>query len=109
MSNLAVSLFVLACVFGGGLAGIFLRKVLPQDHLNAAPKSTVNSSQHGSSNTHLSMAQKRTVVLLYFAPALGEIEIEKLPVQVSIGHGRNVVLMQERGANQREREKEESP
>lgn len=42
MSNLAVSLIVLACVFGGALLGIFLRKVLPQDHLNAESKSTVN-------------------------------------------------------------------
>ncbi|HEY7402623.1 MAG TPA: hypothetical protein VIB39_03815 [Candidatus Angelobacter sp.] len=42
MSNLAVSLLVLACVFGGALVGIFLRKVLPQDHLNAESKSTVN-------------------------------------------------------------------
>jgi hypothetical protein len=32
-----------------------------------------------------------------------------LPIQVSICHGWNVVLMKERRANQREREKEESP
>ena len=73
----------------------------------------MHCKQHGywrkGLNVENSMAQKRTVVLLYFAPAPGEIEIEKLPVQVSICHGRNVVLMQDRGANQREREKEEGP
>jgi hypothetical protein len=42
MSDLAISLFALACVFGGALLGIRLRKVLPQDHLSAESKSTVN-------------------------------------------------------------------
>src|SRR5262245_20381913 len=42
MSNLAVSLLVLACVFGGALLGIFLRRALPQHHLSAESKSAVN-------------------------------------------------------------------
>ncbi|HKD80835.1 MAG TPA: hypothetical protein VKH81_14150 [Candidatus Angelobacter sp.] len=42
MSNLAVSLLVLVCVFGGALLGIFLRRTLPQDHLSSESKSTVN-------------------------------------------------------------------
>lgn len=42
MSNLTISLFVLASVFGGALVGLFLRRVLPQDHLSAESKSTVN-------------------------------------------------------------------
>src|SRR5262249_46398001 len=42
MSNLAISLVVLVCVFGGALLGIILRKVLPQDHFNADSKTTVN-------------------------------------------------------------------
>src|SRR5262249_30533762 len=42
MSNLALSLFVLACIFGGALFGIFLRRVLPQDHLSAESKGTVH-------------------------------------------------------------------
>src|SRR5215467_2338555 len=42
MSYLAISLLVVACVFGGAVLGIGLRVVLPQDHLNAESKSTVN-------------------------------------------------------------------
>lgn len=42
MSSLTISLFVIASVFGGALVGIFLRRVLPQDHLSAESKSTVN-------------------------------------------------------------------
>jgi hypothetical protein len=42
MSNLTISLFVFACIFGGALAGILLRTVLPPDHLSTESKSTVN-------------------------------------------------------------------
>jgi hypothetical protein len=34
MSSIAVSSIVLACVFGGALFGMFLAKVLPEDHLS---------------------------------------------------------------------------
>jgi len=33
---------VCACVFGGALLGIFLRRLLPEHHLNADSRSTVN-------------------------------------------------------------------
>ena len=42
MSSLAISVIVLACVFGGALLGIFLRPVLPEQHLSADSKSTVS-------------------------------------------------------------------
>src|SRR5262245_13911761 len=42
MSNLTVSLLVLACVFGVALLSIFVRLVRPQDHLYAESKSYVN-------------------------------------------------------------------
>jgi hypothetical protein len=42
MSSAAGSLVVFACVFGGALLGLFLRTVLPEQHLNADSKSTVN-------------------------------------------------------------------
>jgi Protein of unknown function (DUF4239) len=42
MSSLAISLIVFACVFGGALIGISLRRVLPEQHLSADSKSTVN-------------------------------------------------------------------
>jgi hypothetical protein len=42
MSPVTTSLVVCACVFGGVLLGMFLRLVLPEDHLNADSKSTVN-------------------------------------------------------------------
>jgi hypothetical protein len=38
MSSIAISLIVLACVFGGALFGMFLPTRLPEDHLS--PKST---------------------------------------------------------------------
>jgi hypothetical protein len=42
MSSLAVSLIVFACLFGGALLGIFLRTVVPEHHLDADSKSSVN-------------------------------------------------------------------
>jgi hypothetical protein len=33
MSSIAISVIVFACVFGGAVAGMFLRAVLPQDRL----------------------------------------------------------------------------
>src|SRR5215831_14976487 len=41
MSSVAISFIVLASVFGGALAGMFLRHSLPQDHLSADSKDTV--------------------------------------------------------------------
>ena len=42
MNPLAISLLVFACVFGGAVLGILLRPVLPEDHLNADSRNTVN-------------------------------------------------------------------
>jgi hypothetical protein len=42
MSPITTSLIVCACVFGGALLGMFLRRVLPEHHLNADSRSTVN-------------------------------------------------------------------
>jgi len=41
MSNMTISLIVLALVFGGALAGMFLRTALPQHHVSDASKDTV--------------------------------------------------------------------
>ena len=41
MSNTIISLVVLAFVFGGALVGMFLRRVLPQQHLSDASKDIV--------------------------------------------------------------------
>ncbi len=41
MTPIAVSIVVLACVFGGALLGMFLRTVLPEHHLNEASKDVV--------------------------------------------------------------------
>lgn len=41
MSSLTVSAIVFACVFGGALAGILLRAVLPEHHLSADSKGSV--------------------------------------------------------------------
>jgi hypothetical protein len=41
MSSAASSLIVFTCVFGGALLGLFLRTVLPPNHLNDDSKSTV--------------------------------------------------------------------
>ena len=41
MSTTTTSLVVLAFVFGGALVGIFLRRVLPQQHLSDASKDIV--------------------------------------------------------------------
>jgi hypothetical protein len=41
MSSLALSCIVFACVFGGAVCGIFLRRVLPPDHLSADSKDVV--------------------------------------------------------------------
>jgi len=41
MSSIAISLIVFVFVFGGGLLGMFLRTVLPKDHLNDASKDVV--------------------------------------------------------------------
>jgi hypothetical protein len=41
MGSIAISLFVFACVFGGGLLGLFLRAALPERHLSADSKTTV--------------------------------------------------------------------
>ena len=41
MSSIAVSTVVFACVFGGALFGMFLRAVLPQQHLNSDSKDVV--------------------------------------------------------------------
>lgn len=42
MGTIVSSLIVFACVFGGALIGMFLRRVLPEHHLSADSKSTVN-------------------------------------------------------------------
>ena len=42
MSSLAASVIVFACVFGGVLLGVFLRTALPEHHLNADSRTTVN-------------------------------------------------------------------
>lgn len=41
MSPIAIALVVLACVFGGALLGMFLRTVLPEQHLSEASKDVV--------------------------------------------------------------------
>src|SRR3984957_12100626 len=41
MNSIAIRLIVFACVFGGALFGMFLRRVLPEDHLSAESKDTV--------------------------------------------------------------------
>ena len=41
MSSITISFIVFACVFGGALLGIFLHKVLPQNHLSAKSKDIV--------------------------------------------------------------------
>jgi hypothetical protein len=41
MSSIAISLIAFACVFGGALAGMLLRGLLPQDDLSADSKDTV--------------------------------------------------------------------
>jgi hypothetical protein len=41
MSALTISLIAFACIFGGALAGIGLRAVLPQNHLSAESKDVV--------------------------------------------------------------------
>src|SRR6266850_3077655 len=41
MSPLAVSMIVFACVLGGGLLGMVIRKALPDDHLSADTKDIV--------------------------------------------------------------------
>jgi len=42
MNAWAVALITFGCVFGGALAGIRLRSMLPQDHLSDEAKATVN-------------------------------------------------------------------
>jgi hypothetical protein len=42
MSSVSISVIVFACVFGGALLGVFLRTILPEHHLNADSKNTVN-------------------------------------------------------------------
>jgi hypothetical protein len=41
MNFIAIRLIVLACVFGGALFGMFLRGVLPEQHLSADSKDTM--------------------------------------------------------------------
>jgi Protein of unknown function (DUF4239) len=41
MNSVAIRLIVFACVFGGALLGMFLRRVLPEQHLSADSKDTV--------------------------------------------------------------------
>jgi hypothetical protein len=41
MSPIAISLIVFACVFGGGLVGLFFRATLPEHHLSADSKTLV--------------------------------------------------------------------
>ena len=43
MSPIATSCIVFACVFGGALLGMLLRKVLPEHHLDPDSRSIVNS------------------------------------------------------------------
>jgi hypothetical protein len=42
MSPITTSLIVFACVFGGALLGMFLRRALPEQHLSGDARSTVN-------------------------------------------------------------------
>src|SRR5208337_4895207 len=41
MNSIAISSIVFACVFGGGLLGVFLRAALPESHLSADSKASV--------------------------------------------------------------------
>jgi hypothetical protein len=41
MSTITISLLVSACVFAGGLAGLFLNRLLPQDHLTTDTQDVV--------------------------------------------------------------------
>jgi hypothetical protein len=41
MDSIAIRLIVFACVFGAALFGMFLRAVLPEQHLSADSKDTV--------------------------------------------------------------------
>jgi hypothetical protein len=42
MSSIVTSWIIFACVFGGALLGMLLRKLLPEHHLDAESKSVVN-------------------------------------------------------------------
>ena len=42
MSPIVISCIIFACVFGGALLGMLLRKLLPEHHLDADSKSVVN-------------------------------------------------------------------
>jgi len=41
MSALVVGAIVFACVFSGGVAGLYLSEILPSDHLGAPSKDVV--------------------------------------------------------------------
>ena len=41
MGSIAITLIVFACAFGGALAGIVLRRLLPPHHLTPESKDTV--------------------------------------------------------------------
>lgn len=41
MNPITISLIVFVCVFGGSLFGVFLRTVLPEDHLNTSSRDLV--------------------------------------------------------------------
>jgi hypothetical protein len=42
MSSVSISFIVFACVFGGAVLGMFLNRTLPEPHLSADSKGTVN-------------------------------------------------------------------
>src|SRR5215475_7186606 len=44
MSPIATSFLVFACVFGGALVGIALRRVLPEHHLSGETKDVIKAS-----------------------------------------------------------------
>lgn len=41
MSTITISVIVFVCLFGGALLGVFLRGVLPEEHLSAASRDLV--------------------------------------------------------------------
>jgi hypothetical protein len=42
MGSIGISSIVFACVFGGALLGMFIRALLPQHHLSAEQKTSLN-------------------------------------------------------------------
>jgi nitrate reductase gamma subunit len=82
MNYIAICLIVFACVFGAALLGMFLRALLPEQHLSADSKDTIVTLFVCA----LSVSGAIFLILEMYTPFEGLMQVSSAPLRNALAH-----------------------